>query len=378
MPLTTLDRAISTNPLSQPVGMLARGAVPVPEEDSLAIAGRRLRESGAGVVGLIREGRYVGAVTERSLAAALASGAEPGASAAVARDAAELRIAPYVTGAEVLRLLNDLQIPALVVVDDADRLLGVISASDLLPRRLPPPRPPTIGGMATPFGVYLTTGVVRAGPGDLGLIVTGMLLFALLTLASLPADYVQEAMMRVGYREAAANTVAEAVLLLLFALLMRIVPISRTHAAEHQVVHAIERGEELTPEIVRRMPRVHPRCGTNLAVGASLFLGIATNRLLIPDETTRLLTALVLTLLLWRRLGSLVQQYITTAPAHERHIQMGIRSGEELLRKYVQAPVVSASFPRKILNSGMLHVMAGSLLCSGLVYLVARAFGYDL
>ncbi len=30
------------------------------------------------------------------------------------------------------------------------------------------------------------------------------------------------------------------------------------------VVHAIEEGEDLTLEKVRPMPRVHPRCGTNL------------------------------------------------------------------------------------------------------------------
>jgi uncharacterized protein YqhQ len=64
------------------------------------------------------------------------------------------------------------------------------------------------------------------------------------------------------------------------------------------VVHAIERGEPLVLEVVRRMPRVHPRCGTNLVAGIALFLGLA-NFLqgMVPEiSETR---DLALLLLLW-------------------------------------------------------------------------------
>src|SRR2546423_10530097 len=58
----------------------------------------------------------------------------------------------------------------------------------------------------------------------------------------------------------------------LFLLFVRALPLVQYHAAEHQAVHAMERGEPLDPEIVRRMPRVHPRCGTNIMAGGMVFL----------------------------------------------------------------------------------------------------------
>ena len=45
--------------------------------------------------------------------------------------------------------------------------------------------------------------------------------------------------------------------------MMRLLPIAGYHAAEHQSVHAMEQGEPLIPQVVKRMPRVHPRCGTS-------------------------------------------------------------------------------------------------------------------
>jgi uncharacterized protein YqhQ len=42
------------------------------------------------------------------------------------------------------------------------------------------------------------------------------------------------------------------------------------------VVHAIERGEPLLAESVRAMPRVHPRCGTNIVAAAFLATTVYT------------------------------------------------------------------------------------------------------
>jgi len=38
------------------------------------------------------------------------------------------------------------------------------------------------------------------------------------------------------------------------------------HGAEHMTIHALEAGDPLTPEFVRRYPTAHPRCGTEFLV----------------------------------------------------------------------------------------------------------------
>lgn len=363
--------------LSQPVAVLARACTPVPAEDSVAVVARRLRESGTGIVPIVSDGLYAGAVTERSLAEGLARGVDNGAPVTEILDTAELRVSIHMTGAEALRLFADLRVPGLIVADAVGRVLGVLAPSDLYPRPVAPPRPPTIGGMATPFGVYLTTGVVNSGAGGFALVVTGMLLASLLTGAMVAAEYLAFALKPLGFRDSALDAIANIAVFAIFGAMMRILPLSKTHAAEHMVVHAIERGEELTPAIVKRMPRVHPRCGTNLAVGSIMFLLLARSSSLIPDETIRLLFALVVTVMFWRPIGAIAQRFVTTSPPREKHIEMGIRSGKELLRNYVDAPVVMPNIWQRIFNSGIFHVMLGSTIISGVVLLVARWLKVD-
>src|SRR5438270_13233654 len=98
---------------------------------------------------------------------------------------------------------------------------------------------------------------------------------------------------------------------------MRLLPLSGIHAAEHKVVHAIERGEALVPEVVSRMPRVHPRCGTNLWAGATIFLGIFSLPWL--DNASRLLIAAIVTFVLWRPVGQLMQGPVHTRPPSKKH-----------------------------------------------------------
>jgi uncharacterized protein YqhQ len=64
--------------------------------------------------------------------------------------------------------------------------------------------------------------------------------------------------------------------LLLFALLFRLSWVTGYHAAEHQVVHTIEQGDDLRPEVVVAKPRVHPRCGSNLMAGFGIGYGLVT------------------------------------------------------------------------------------------------------
>jgi CBS domain-containing protein len=365
------------NYLRQPVGMLMRPTVSLNPEDSLDLAAQRFREFGTSVLP-VGNGHYlVGIVTERDLLEALALGAEP-------TDAVEshaLRkadtIQAYSSGAEALRQMQAGGSASLVVIDDIGRIQGLLLPSDLYGRRIVPPRPHLIGGMATPFGVYLTTGSIRAGASHLALVTTGMLLFSLFLGATVVGFGLAVAAEASGMGRPVADAIQGILPFLMFLAGMRLLPISRIHAAEHKVVHAIERGEELTVENVRRMPRVHPRCGTNIAVGLTLFLTMGTSGW-IPFPELRLIAAAILTLALWRPLGSLAQKYVTTAPPADRHLQSGIRAGKQLLERYASTRNPYPSFGARVVNSGMLHVMFGSFLCYTLVRALILALGLDI
>jgi hypothetical protein len=320
------------------------------------------------MIPIVQDMKVLGIVTESSLALALANMVHPSEPLTQAMVPAPL-VQPSAPAAEALRLFADGGETSLLVVDQDHRLMGVVSPSDLYPRRRVPPRPALVGGMATPFGVYLTNGVVGAGAGGLALVATGMLMYGMLAAAQLLSLPILDWLDAKHTPMWLLNFLAGALPIGVFMLAMRLVPLSGTHAAEHQVVHAIERGEELRPEIVRRMPRVHPRCGTNLAVGAMLFLSIFFGEWIASGEI-RFVVAALITFLFWRRLGSLVQQFVTTKPASPRQIQSGIRAGQELLDQFARSKVSVPSIPLRLWRSGMLHVMAGSFLCLGVLVLI--------
>ena len=73
--------------------------------------------------------------------------------------------------------------PSVIVSDTEGRYLGTLSALDLFHRPEGQIRPPFIGGMATPFGVFLTNGEISGGAKPFALAVTGALLFGLLVVA---------------------------------------------------------------------------------------------------------------------------------------------------------------------------------------------------
>jgi hypothetical protein len=348
----------SRHRLELPAGRLASWAEPLDAADSLALAAAELVAAGTGVVAVVEAGRFVGGVSEATVAAALAAGLPPETPLGKLADPDWPTARPAESGATVLRLLAGSGKPAIVVVDDHGAPLGVVPASRLLADGEPPTRGRLVGGMATPFGVYLTNGVVGAGAGGWALFSTGALLFTLVAVSV----YAGNLLALLAPAQAAGSQgfvwLQQAASTGIFLALLRALPLSGIHAAEHKVVHAIERGEELTPEVVSRMPRVHPRCGTNLAVGATMFLFLAGLKWT-PFEELRLLAAVLVTLALWRPAGSIVQYFVTTKPPTTSQIGMGIASGKALLAKIAVSPG-HASLPTRILNSGLLHIVAGS------------------
>ncbi|NOG93303.1 MAG: DUF1385 domain-containing protein [Armatimonadetes bacterium] len=364
-------------------------AQPVFRETSLATAATALRRGGAGIVAVIEGPFVIGVLREDSLRAALLAGESPLASVAPLVDPNPPIVPPSASVEEARAKLLESGLPALVITDSEGRYLGVVSASDLILRPPAPIRPGLIGGLATPFGVYLTNGEVAAGAGPLALTLTGALLFVLFAagiagavgVVSLLGFITGDASLNAqtaltGTNKPWVNALVEYLPVVLFLLFVRLAPLAGTHGAEHMVVHAIEREEPLEVEVVARMPRVHPRCGTNIAVGAMLFLFlVATFR---PLGEAGLLFAFALTALSWRQIGALAQLVATTKQPSRRQLEAAVSVGRELLSNFQRTGRVGRTFGKRLMHSGLPWLLLGSLGMSLLSYLIGLIFGLPI
>jgi hypothetical protein len=278
----------------------------------------------------------------------------------------------WATGAEALREFESTGAPALVVVDADGVVAGVLTPAQLYGHRGDRHLYGRIGGMATPFGVYLTNGAVSGGVGPFALFATGGLMFACFLVAATVAQGGASLLPPSVTGRPWFEGVYQGSTLLLFLLVIRLLPLSGVHAAEHMVVHAIERGEDLKPEVVSRMPRVHPRCGTNLAIGATVFLGILSATW-IPNQEARLLAAAIVALAVWRPLGGLVQYWFTTRPPTRAQVEMGVRAGREILARIDSAPVVAPGLGVRLARSGLFQIVLGALLAQMVVWALYEA-----
>lgn len=369
----------------QTIGQLAARVRVLSPDDSMGRAAEAVRASTVGAAPVVADGRLLGLVTASALTAALAERWQEDLREAPVR---ELELEPAMVMPEGLRPEDALQffhvnnVKHAPVLDSAGCLVGMISQADLAMAVCGRVKPAMIGGMATPFGVYLTGGGARGGVGDAALVSTGVFLSVLNLLALWGADWLLSPRGPLtGVPALALPERAEGLVpwvgALLFALLFRLSWVTGYHAAEHQVVHAMEAGDDLRPEVVGGKPRVHPRCGTNLVVAIgimSLFWEASQQGKLSYLGGTEVLLAMLATFLLWRRVGGWVQQHVTTRPASPRQIENGIQAGRELMARYQEGPPRGGVF-RRIWNMGLLQVLAGSMLVFALLALltVARA-----
>jgi CBS domain-containing protein len=356
--------------LNRLVGEIAHPIPSISAEDSISRAARVMRDEEISMVPVVANGRLLGVFGSRELVQLVGEDADLGGPVG-AHIVPGPVVRRYETGAEALRRFETFGTPMLLVLDSNDAVAGMITPAMLALPALDPVCPPMVGGMATPFGVYLTTGVVSGGVSKWALMATGSVMFCLLTMGSLIGNWVGENVH--GIPASAVDVLVTGISLAAFLVGLRLIPLAGTHGAEHQVVHAIERGEDLRPEIVRRMPRVHPRCGTNFAAAGMLFMGIAGSEWG-PDLEVRFLIAVVVTLSFWRLVGSALQRYVTTRRPTERQLASGIGSGKDLLEKYAKSPSVTPTIGGRIWNSGVLHVVAGSMLTYGLIWVVCYLF----
>ncbi|MEO6907302.1 MAG: DUF1385 domain-containing protein [Abditibacteriaceae bacterium] len=293
----------------------------------------------------------------------------------------DLGFVPAVFSLEnALSTLQRYDVPALPVIDGNGSYLGLISHADVLAAMNKNIRPPMVGGMATPLGVWLTDGHISAGAPTFGLFLSGMLMglcfiFSYAAMAiilyglssSFHTDWLTQFVSgRIGADSTSGgwlSLIMTAAQGFLFLGAFRLLPIAGTHAAEHQTVWAMERGLELIPENVKQMPRAHPRCGTNLVALAGL-IEIVFQHLPSFDPGT-ILFALLFVYLFWRNLGEWLQNWFTTRPANAKQLQSGIDAGLALQQKYQEQPVVVTSFGRRLFNSGLIYSAAGMILMLG-------------
>lgn len=375
----------------QPIGQLAVRVKVVEPDDSIAKAAEAVRASHVGAVPVIEDGRLIGQVTADLLADYLM---EVGPMGIKALTIADLPLVPLIAlpeslaPSEALLFFQTNALESAAVVDNSAGFLGLITRAELVSAVCGAVRPPLIGGMATPFGVYLTGGGVRGGVGDFALVTTGIYLASLQAVALLVSEYLFAAPSGVVYQIPALAERLPAVRLpvvdlslVVFAILFRLSWITGYHAAEHQVVHTIEAGDELSPEVVRRKPREHPRCGTNLvaAVMIMTFFWTASREVLFyPWLATPLswidalnpVLAMLVTFFYWRRFGGWIQRNITTRPATPRQIDSGIAAGRQLMERYQLRAIGRRRRFDRVWNMGLLQVLMGWFFVLGLISLL--------
>jgi len=363
------------------VGDIVRPCPSLQLNDSVGKAAEALRQSGVAVLPVVADGQVVGIVDEERLFALSLNSHHR-------RQVADLMV-PVPTV-----LITEMPIPqaawmlqrsglcALPVVDAMGRLRGVVTRSDIASALLRGLRPPRIGGMATPFGVYLTTGNHRGGVGDFALMTTGVEMARCLAAARAITAfilYALDALLNTRLFSAyltGIGTIPAApwggswldlipwAEILLFFLLMRMLPLTGYHGA-------IEKGEDLVPEAVSRMPLEHPRCGTNLAAFMLLLTTIAISHAPAP-----LMVILVIgTLLFWRQAGMLLQRFFTVKRPTQKQLLNGLRAGQQLLQRFQHQPSRFVPLPMQVWNMGFLQVLVGAWLTLGVLNKVAQALG---
>lgn len=387
-------RAYQMTMLDRPIIALARQVRALAPSDSAARAAGLLRSSGVNALPVVDAGRVIGVVSESSILHTVSEALKNGAGSASdvsITDAIHQQAAfahRDMSVGQVAEILASGKDESLPIVDDFGGFHGMITRSDVLAFLAGSMRPANVAGMATPLGVYLTNGNIRAGAGDIGLFLSGVTLgLAMLTsvmvvwllcaaaqaLTGLPFRDLIEPMSRPTPPWLLSMQWAPPVLMVFIIMtIIRLSPLSGYHAAEHMTVHAIEAGEDLTPESVRNMPRVHARCGTNLLAAVGLF-GLIT---IAWSTDMAVWVAMAVVILGWRAVGGYIQRVATTKAPSDRHLKNGLAAGKELLARFNERPNYQVTGLARIWNSGMLQSLAGLAFTLTLVGYLAKAIKF--
>ena len=361
-----------------------RPAPPLAPEDSLRRFVQIGHQSAYHTLPVLQNGKVCGVLSTRSVWSLLAIEDREAREHALNRPISEYMTQDFAMGLpgmtlqELAPLFAEHNQDCLPIVDLHGFCLGIVSAFDMLTPNPTPPRPPMVGGMATPFGVYLTDGTHQAGAGNIALAASGAMMGLLYFIAYLIVGGGVRVVQALTHQHSAflfrldteppiqqpwTGLLYVALGLLttfVFLVLMRTTLLAGYHAAEHQTVHALEHGERLLPEIVRRMPRPHPRCGTNFLAAGLVFLNLAAVlHYHFLDTSTATLLAAVATLFTWRQVGTFLQETFTTRPPNTKQVESGIAAATGLLQQYWSSPPTRTNFFRRFWCTGLLQVVSG-------------------
>lgn len=346
--------------------------------DSVRRAAGIIRASEGSCALVVRDGRIAGSVSEGSIAGFLAS--ETDQESALGQPIESLVehypvfISLSISARDAARTFAENNVDMLPVVDEYGGLRGALYRSDVVGYLTMSLRPPSVGGMATPLGVYLTTGSISGGAGSIGLYLTGISLGLMMIVSMVTIDHVMKYLIHIaGPRSpfiGVQDTVTAVLSILMLLALLRLSPLAGYHAAEHMTVHAIEAGEDLTPDIVRRMPRVHPRCGTNILAGAMIFMLITSQF----GSDMAVLVAMVVLVIGWKTVGNWKQAFFTTKTPSESQLRSGIAAGQQILKRFHERPGYQAYGFKRVWNMGFLQAAAGMGTVMTCVYMLEKLF----
>ncbi len=235
-------------------------------------------------------------------------------------------------------------------------------------------RPPKLGGLATPLGVYITSGYHIAGSKLPGLIATGVLFGLFMTLVEALYPLAAVALitafppLSTYGNEGLWGGIQNRYFLMDLLIGIRFTPISRLHVAEHMTINAIESGSEINLDKVRDFPKEHIRCGTNLMV---IFLGIQIGALsLHAMQSTLSITGEMLYIVFWivlikvfgKPVGIWLQKHFTTTVPNDAQLESGLKAGREIIQKFKDDPHPKPSVWQRVWGMGFLQVLSAYAL----------------
>jgi CBS domain-containing protein len=112
--------------------VMVRDVVTIDTSSSLQDAARRMRDANVGVLPVTEQGRLVGMITDRDLVVrAMARGADPGTTVADCATRELVCARPDTDVEEAMEVMSECQIGRLPVVDDNNRVIGIVTLSSL-------------------------------------------------------------------------------------------------------------------------------------------------------------------------------------------------------------------------------------------------------
>lgn len=374
---------------AETVGEIIKRIPVIEASDSVRRAAGMLRESGGSLLFVHSQDHITGTLSEAAISELLGRNSDVEAALDSQIEPLVEPMPPFVNSrislAEAAHVFASTGQDVLPVINDFGSFYGAVYRSDVVGALAKTLRPPTVGGMATPLGVYLTTGSASAAAGNLGLFLSGVAIAVMIGLAHVLALGVMKGIAALSGFPLSAYLdspplvlppnlldlpfyVLAVLTIVLFMALMRLSPLAGYHAAEHMTVHAIEVGEPLTPDYVRRMQRVHPRCGTNLLAAAGIFLIIVSQF----GGEVAVLFGLLIVILGWRAAGAWLQYFVTTRDPSDRQLESGIAAGRQLLERYQERPGYQAVGFERVWRLGFVQTLVGLLTTTWLLQKLAE------